>query len=160
MKKRGHIILAALLGFGFVFLSLWLGFKWFDFGIRSLLVMSAVIVFYSLLPDLDHKNSTITHWFFGIGILGLVYGIFGLLTGSGFGGLDYRIVLIGATGFLIVTYISSNFVPHRGKIHTVQMGIVACSGLWFLFQSVALCGLAYVAWHSHLFGDGYFFKIK
>jgi hypothetical protein len=158
MKKRGHIILGALLGFAFVFLTIYFGLKWFEINLLSILLMTAIIVVYSLLPDLDHKSSTITHWFFGVGILGLVYGLAGLLLSIRL--FNPIVVLVGSTAFLIITYIAANFLPHRGKIHTVQTGIALAAGLWFLFNSAAYCALAYVAWHSHLFGDGYFFKIK
>jgi hypothetical protein len=44
----------------------------FNFTWASVFGVTLIIAFYSLLPDIDHKNSTITWLFFGVGVLGLV----------------------------------------------------------------------------------------
>ena len=115
-------------------------------------------MFYSLLPDIDHKNSTITWWFFGIGVLGLVFGISELVLKKDF--VNPLLLLIISTGLLVFTYFAVNLFEHRGIIHSVPVGILSVLPLWFLLHSVGYCMLAYVAWHSHLLGDGYLFKVK
>ena len=156
MNKKGHWILGAVLCLLLIFITDYLGLNWYSFTLYSVPVMIFIIGFYSILPDMDHKGSTITWWFFGIGILGLIIGILLLLFKSG-GALS---ILLVSTIFLIVVFISAKVVAHRGFIHTVQVGIASTIPLWFIFHSFSYCVLAYVAWHSHLMGDGYFFKTR
>jgi len=156
MNKRGHWMLGIFLGLFFILLADYARAGWFKFDIVSLMVIASIILFYSILPDIDHKNSTITWWFFSIGIVGLVWGIILLMFRLG----DPRSLLIASTIFIIVTFVSAKIVPHRGFIHTVQVGIISVIPLWFLFHNFGYCLLGYVAWHSHLMGDGYFWKVK
>jgi hypothetical protein len=158
MKKRGHIILGAIISFLFIYLTLYLGFSWFVFSWKSLAIISAIVVFYSILPDVDHKGSTITWWFFGAGILGLIVGIVQLYFKVN--RPNPIVVLVFSTALLVFTFISGNFLKHRGLVHTVQVGLVAAFPVYFFFHSVFYASLAYVVWHSHLIGDGYFFKIR
>jgi hypothetical protein len=158
MKKRGHIIFAAILSFLFIYLTIYLGFSWFDFSWKSIAIVSLIIVFYSILPDIDHKNSTITWIFFGIGILGLVVGIALLLVKSA--KPEPVLILAFSTLFLVFTFVSGHFLRHRGIIHTIQVGLIAALPVYFLFHSIFYCVLAYVVWHSHLFGDGLWFKVR
>lgn len=158
MEKRGHLIFAVVLAFVFLLIIGWLNLNWFNFSLTSVLIMGAITVFYCLLPDIDHKNSTITWWFFGIGVLGLVVGMLGLA---------FKTSLFNAWTFMIVsailivfTYLAVTLFNHRGFIHTVQVGLLSIIPLFFIFHNLAYCALAYVAWHSHLLGDGYIFKFK
>jgi hypothetical protein len=156
MNKKGHWILGALLSLFFILVTGALNLNWFYFDIKSVFILVGIVIFYSILPDLDHKNSTITWWFFGVGILGLCIGIIQLLFSLG----NPASILIMSTIFVVITYVSAKVVPHRGFVHTVQAGILSTIPLWFLFHNFAYCLLAYVAWHSHLMGDGYIWKIK
>ncbi|MEK6886023.1 MAG: metal-dependent hydrolase [Nanoarchaeota archaeon] len=158
MQKRNHIIFGFFLCFIFILFLGFLKLEWFYFTASSIAIMAGVIVFYSLLPDIDHKNSTITWWFFGIGVLGLVFGISELVLKKDF--VNPLLLLIISTGLLVFTYFAVNLFEHRGIIHSVPVGILSVLPLWFLLHSVGYCMLAYVAWHSHLLGDGYLFKVK
>jgi len=158
MKKRGHIIFAAILEFLFVYLTIYLGFSWFDFTWKSIAIISAIIVVYSILPDIDHKNSTITWILFGIGIIGLIVGIFELI--FGLKKPEPLMVFVISTAILILTFVSGNFLKHRGIVHTIQVGLLASLPVYFLFHNILFPVLAYIAWHSHLIGDGLFFKIR
>jgi len=158
MKKRNHIIFAAILTFLFIYLTIYLGFSWFDFNWKSVAIVSLIIVFYSILPDVDHKGSTITWWFFGVGILGLIIGIAELYFKAT--KPNPLVILICSTGLLVFTFVSGNFLKHRGFIHTIQVGIAAAFPVYFFFHNVFYAVIAYVVWHSHLLGDGYLFKIK
>jgi membrane-bound metal-dependent hydrolase YbcI (DUF457 family) len=51
-------------------------------------------------------------------------------------------------------------LEHRGFMHSITAGVIMSIPLWFLFHSISLCLIAYAAWHSHLIGDGFLFKIK
>jgi hypothetical protein len=157
MKKKGHIIFAAILSFLFIYLTIYLGFSLFEFNLKSIAIITGIIVFYSILPDVDHKGSTITWWFFGVGIAGLLVGIIELYFKVS--SPNPLVVLIFSTALLVFTFISGNFLKHRGLIHTVQVGILATFPVYFLFHSLFFTALAYVVWHSHLLGDGYLFKI-
>lgn len=158
MKKKGHIIFAAIISFLFIYLTIYLGLSWFDINWKSISIVSIIVVFYSVLPDIDHKNSTITWWFFGAGMIGLLFGIFELI--FGFNKPQPLIVLSLATFLLLVIFISGNFLKHRGIIHTVQVGIMASIPIYFLFHSFFYPLMAYIVWHSHLIGDGFLFKIR
>lgn len=154
MQKRGHWILGTVLGLLFVLIADNLALGWFEFGVVPILIIAGIILFYSILPDMDHTNSSITWWFFAIGLLGVGFSIIEMLADFG----EPMPLLIMSTIFLIVTFISAKAVPHRGFIHTVQVGIISVIPLWFLFHNFGYCLLGYIAWHSHLMGDGYFFK--
>ena len=158
MKKRGHLILAAVLGIAFILFTGWLNLNWFTFSFTSVFAIAIIIAFYSLLPDIDHKNSTMTWWFFGIGILGLIIGIIELSLKINM--INPITILSLSTLLLAFTFISANLFEHRGFIHTVQVGLLSVIPLYFIFHSFGFCLLAYVSWHSHLFGDGYIFKIR
>ena len=158
MRKSGHIVFGLIVGMVFILFTCYLGFNWFNFSLKSSVAMFGIIGLYSLLPDIDHKASTITHWFFGLGILGVCFGILEMYIHIT--SIHPVMILIISSLFLLCTYVSSNLMKHRGKIHTVQLGILAVLPLWILFHSTAFCLLGYVAWHSHLLADGYLFKVK
>ena len=158
MKKRSHIIFGALLSFIFIYLAIYLGIGLFDFSWVSVLAISAIIVFYSLLPDIDHKNSTITWFFFGIGVLGLVIAIIEM--SFGINKINPLTIIILSTALLALTFLLPNIFEHRGIIHSIPVGVLSAVPLYFIFHSLFYCLLAYVAFHSHLLGDGYLFKFK
>ncbi len=158
MKKRNHIWFGFAVCFSLILLMGFLGWNWFYFSASSVIIMACLIVFYSLLPDIDHKNSTITWWFFGIGVLGLLAGIIELI--FKIDRINSITLLLFSTGLLVFTFVSANFFEHRGIIHSVPVGILAILPVWFLFHVSGYCIIAYAAWHSHLLGDGYLFKIK
>ena len=130
----------------------------FDFTWASVLGVTLIIAFYSLLPDIDHKNSTITWLFFGVGVLGLVIAIIEM--SFGITKINPLLLIVLSTILLVFTFLSANIFEHRGLIHSIPVGILASLPMYFVFHSFAYCLLAYVAWHSHLLGDGYLFKLK
>jgi hypothetical protein len=158
MKKVGHIIFAGILTFLFVYLMIYLGFSLFELNLKNIGVIAILVSFYSILPDIDHKNSSITWWFFGIGLFFLIFGILGIFFKLTF--FNPLLVVTLSASFLAIVFVSSNIFKHRGLIHTVQAGIIAVFPTYLIFHSLIFPLLAYIAWHSHLLGDGYFFKIK
>jgi len=158
MQKRNHIWLGGIFVFLFVLVLGFLNLNWITFTASSLLSIIFITVFYSLLPDIDHKNSTITWWFFGFGILGLVFGIIELIFNLNF--FSPLKLLFFSTLLLTATFIAVNVFEHRGFTHSIPAGLIAVVPLFFLFGGFFYCLVGYVAYHSHLVGDGYFFKIK
>jgi len=156
MNKKGHWVFGLIVSFIFILFTGYLELDWFRFSLSSILILIGIVLFYSILPDIDHKSGTMTWFFIGISSVGVVFGIFQFITGFG----NAVITLIISGLLLVFTFISANFMKHRGFIHTVQLGIVSVIPLWYLFGNIGYCILGYVAWHSHLLGDGYLFKIR
>ena len=157
MNHKGHWLFGAFLSLAFIGLTDLMNLGFFSYDIGSIAVIVCVVVFYSILPDMDHKSSTITWWFFGVGIFGLVIGILHLIFNLSY--VNPISLLIASTLFVVITFLSARWAPHRGFIHTVQAGVLSVVPLWFVFHSFAYCLLGYIAWHSHLIGDGYIFKL-
>lgn len=158
MQKCNHILFGFLFCLGFILLLGFFNLNWFYFSFSSALIIIGMVVFYSLLPDIDHKNSTITWWFFGIGVLGLVFGIIGVIFNlNNFNPIK---ILVISTLLLVFTYAAVNLFEHRGIIHSIPVGLLSVIPIWFLFHSFPYCILGFVAWYSHLLGDGYIFKLK
>jgi len=157
MKKLGHIIFGFVLCFVFILIAGALELEWFDFGAKSLGIMACIILLYSLLPDIDHKNSTVTWLFLGFAILGLIWGLLVLLMKQ-----DYSrglLIIVVSLVFLISIYVCANYFKHRGVIHSLLVGLLASIPLYFIFFfeiQYPLIGL--IAWYSHLLGDGFLFK--
>lgn len=158
MQKRGHLIFGAILGFIFIYLTIYLGIGIFDFTWASVFAVTFIIGFYSLLPDIDLKNSTITWLFFGVGVLGLVIAIIEM--SFGIEKINPLLIIVLSTILLVFTFLSANIFEHRGIVHSVPAGVLAAIPMYFVFHSFAYCLLAYVAWHSHLLGDGYLLKMR
>ena len=158
MQKKSHIILGILLAIIFILFLGWLKLDMIEFSLGSAGIILGITIFYSLLPDIDHKNSTITWWFFGIGIIGLIFGILNMKLGL----VDFSslLIIIFSTFLLAFTFLAVQFFEHRGFTHSIPAGIIASGLLFFLFHNIFYCVMAYVAWHSHLLGDGYIFKLK
>ena len=158
MQKKNHLWLGAVFVLGFIILLGWLNLNWISFSIGSLLSIVVITVLYSLLPDIDHKSSTITWWFFSIGVLGLVIGMIGVaLHITIFNGWAF---MITSTLLLVLTYLSATLFDHRGIIHSIPVGVLCSVPLFFIFNNVIYCIIGYIAWHSHLIGDGYLAKMK
>jgi len=156
MNKKGHFILGIVMGLFLIFITDLLGAGWYVFSLKSIIIMSVIVLFYSILPDMDHPAGTMTWWFLGVGILGLTIGVIQLVFRIG----DFKGLFVVSTLFLIVVFISGKVLKHRGFIHTIQAGILSVIPLWYIFNDFSYCVLGYVAWHSHLMGDGYLWKIR
>lgn len=157
MKKKNHITLAAIFVLIFILVLGYFEKDLILFTPNSIFLILVITIFYSLLPDMDHKNSTITWFFLGIGILGIVLGI--LETIFSIKLVNPVILIILSTLLLIATFVSVNFFDHRGFIHSIPVGLISVIPIYFIFGFGYSC-LAYVAWHSHLVGDGFFLKFK
>ena len=156
MNKKGHWIFGIILCLFFIFLTRIFGLKWFEINFSSVLIMLGLITFYSILPDIDHKSGTMTWWFLGISIIGLITGLIVMIFNFNIS----LILIIISTFLLIMIFISTHWFSHRGFIHTIWVGFLSIIPIYFLFNSIAYCFIGYLAWHSHLIADGYVFKIK
>ncbi len=158
MNKKGHLILAVAIALVFMFLNYNFNWNLIDSTWKSFFLILGVSCFYCLLPDIDHKNSTITWTFFGIGVLGLTIAMIELLFDKSY--ISPLRVFIFSGLLLIATFLSANLFSHRGIVHTVQSGIIASIPIGILLGNFVYSLFAYIAWHSHLLGDRYLFKIR
>ena len=157
MKKTSHILFAFFICFLFVLLIGWLSLNWFYFSLKSLLIIFFVIIFYALLPDIDHKSGTMTWFFLSVGILGVIAGVCFIV--FKFDMKFALLVLIFSSLLLLTTLVSANFLKHRGIIHSIPVGLLSVVPLFFLLGNLSYCIVAFVAYYSHLVGDGYLFKL-
>ena len=158
MNKKNHIIFGFFLSFLFILLFGFLSWDIFYFDLKNIVIICCIIVFYSLLADIDQKNSTIIWFFFGIGLLGLIAGIVMIILNNQ--NLNGLVIAFLSAIFLVITFMFPRLFSHRGIIHTIWVGLLALVPLWFIFHNQGYCILAYVSWYSHLLADGFIFKIK
>ena len=149
MESRNHLFFGLL----FFLLALSANFKFHFIIFNWLNIFICVLIFliYSLLPDIDHRNSNITWIFIDLSILGLIVGVIEYLYFHSFE------LLIFSFAILVLLLIFSGF-SHRGIIHSLFSGILFSLPLifsfgWFYFFVALVC------WYSHLLGDGYLFKV-
>lgn len=111
-----------------------------------------IAIFYSLLPDIDHKTSYIT-WFF-LFASWVCIGLNMLLK-------EYSYILIGFIILTITLICTSKFIPHRGPTHTLWFTVLTPLLLLFIPGiSVYALGVATFAYFSHLCLDKIPFKIS
>lgn len=151
MNKLGHLVVGFIVGFLYLFIINyfwgWYPLNLFNINIWGIYVI--IIFIYALLPDIDHKMSSITWLFFGLGIIGMIIAFI----------LNDKIIMGVSLGLIIMTYISAQYFPHRGPTHTIWFGALAAVPLYFLMNfKVALLG--FIIYYSHLAADGEFFKIN
>lgn len=153
MNRFGHIIFGACVSALFISIMTYFDSGWYSITFGSVLTFAIIILIYSLLPDIDHRGGTMTWWFIGIGILGVVMGIMQLIFSVG----TPTATLVISALLLIMTFLAAH-MRHRGFIHTIWAGILFSIPLYFLLDG-SYAFLGYVAFHSHLFGDGYILKM-
>lgn len=157
MKKKNHITFAAIFVLIFILTLGYFNLNLFSFTPISVFVMALLTIFYAILPDIDHKNSTITWVFIGIGVLGLIGGILEIYSGIKI--INSTLLIVFSTLLIVSTYVAVTFFSHRGFIHSVPVGLLAILPVYLTLGFGFSC-IAYVAWHSHLIGDGFLLKFK
>jgi membrane-bound metal-dependent hydrolase YbcI (DUF457 family) len=155
MHKINHIIFGIFCSFIFLFVLEIFGKK-IIFGPESFILLG-ISAFYSILPDIDHKNSTITWFFIGVSVLGMCYGFYKIFVAFSTFSLG---VAIFSFFILVLTFVCAYFFKHRGFIHSIGVGFVFCLPVWFLFESKIFFVVSFVSWYSHLMGDGFLWKWK
>jgi len=99
------------------------------------------------LSDIDHPISTVTWFFIGISIIGMIVGWY----------LKNDLLLAAFFGLLVFTYFCAHFVPHRGPIHSIPAGILFSIPIYFIF-GLPEALLGFICFYSHLCSDGEWFK--
>lgn len=151
MNKLGHLVV----GFGIssIFISImYLVFQWYPLSIQNLGLYALITFIFCLLPDIDHKMSSITWLFLGIGIIGVIL--------SSIFEDKYPFMLIISVALLLITFVLAKFAPHRGFVHTIWFGGACACLLYYPFHDWSLVALAGLNFYSHLVADGYWFKLK
>jgi hypothetical protein len=146
MDKAGHIFIGGALGTILVLLAHYF-LDWFEFNIINIILIIGIIYIYSLISDVDMKNSTITWTFIPVGIVALISGYV----------LNNNLFLLFGIGLITVTFLAAQFLPHRGFTHSILFGI-AVSLPWIYF-SWHYSLLAFICFYSHLIADEEYFKL-
>jgi len=155
MNAKGHLTVGIIVST--IVLALLLFFTDMNFSIFNLVFCPIIAILFCLLPDIDHPISTITYFFFGVGILGV-----SLITIDDYFslGLPYLgNILIASVILLVVTFIFAKFVKHRGFVHTIWFGALCAGSIYFLTGQWQHVLIGFMSFYSHLAADGLWFKL-
>jgi hypothetical protein len=123
---------------------------------KTLLFLVIIAYVFPILPDIDHRISTITWNFLGIGIAGVVISI--VNTYYHFINIGTPLIITSVI-LLLLTFVCARFAGHRGIIHTIKVGAMFAAASWFLTNDFVLCAIAFAAYYSHLVADGLWDKL-
>jgi len=150
MNRLGHLVTGFIVGL-LIIIGLNYFFGWYELELSNwiqIVIYFLIIIIYSLLPDVDHKSGTITWWFMGLGIGGIIYSLF----------IMDKIFFLYSLGLLTFTYVAAEYFSHRGFIHSIIFGLIASSPLYFIFGWPEAV-LAFACFFSHLCADKLWFKL-
>ena len=156
MNRNAHLVIGMITVLVVVLLTHWL-LGWFNMDIKTIISLICITYIFSLLPDIDHKMSTATWLFLGIGIVGIVISL--LNTQYHFSSYLNRL-MIPSIAILVLTFLAAKYAGHRKFIHTVWFGAILSSLIYLIIPEWRFCVIAMIAYQSHLMADGYMFKIK
>ena len=145
MNKTEHLIIGVVVGVILILLTHYF-LHWFDLSGFNFLILIFIIYIYSLLADIDHKNSTITWTFLFIAGIGIIYGMI----------IENNLYTLISVGLLVVTLLIAQFLPHRGFTHSILFGLLVSLPWIYLSYEYAL--LAFLCYYSHLAADEEWFK--
>lgn len=150
MNRLGHLLVAFIVGLIYLFIAnrFWGWYPLTIFNMSFWGIYMIIIFIYALLPDIDHKMSSITWLFLGLGAMGMIAAFV----------LNDKIIMGVSLGLIIMTYIAAQYFPHRGPTHTIWFGALAATPLYFLL-GIQSAVLGFIIYYSHLAADGEFFKI-
>jgi len=137
--------------------------NYFSLGWAEIPIVTAIILLYALLPDIDHKMSSITWVFLISGCLLFWLGYFHTKLPVISQYLPNDTTYFGGA-IMTLAIFSALLLPHRGPTHT----------LWFVILSpllillvpnlnapvIPLMIIAALACYTHLIADGYLFKLS
>ena len=146
MNRKEHLLIGFISGIVLIFITHFL-LGWFDYTLESICLYTIIIAIYCLLPDADHRNSTISFVFVGTSIIGMIVGYY----------YHNNQILFSSFALLVVTFIAW-IVGHRGFIHSITFGILVSVPLIYFF-SYQVAILAFVCFWSHLIADSEPFKL-
>lgn len=113
-----------------------ISYHYLTFTIQNFAWLLLIAFVFSLLPDVDIGTSLIRK------VLLIAFIIFIFFNGVGLIGIILGVIII------II-----QFLPHRGIMHTVIMGIFLAGLLWFFFHNWAFVVIALLNFLSHLVVD-------
>jgi len=147
MDKSHHLLVGAALG-AILILSTHYFLGWFDFkSLINIALLFLIIYIYSLICDVDLKNSTIVWTFIPIGLVITLLGY----------SFNSRLYFIIGFGLILITFLCAQFMPHRGFTHSILFGILV--SLPWIYVSREYSILAFLCFYSHLMLDEEFVKI-
>ena len=154
MNAKEHLTVGVIVSILVAVALLFLGYL--PLNIPNLIIVFIIAVLFCLLPDIDHPISTITYFFFGTGIIGMLLAIgddkFSL-------GLPYMtFMLYGSLALLVTTFIFAKFVKHRGFVHTIWFGALCATLLYLVTGQWQHSVIAFFSFYSHLAADKLWFK--
>ena len=155
MNHTQHAIAGAISVTVFIILMHIL-YGWFNIDIRTIISLICITYIFSLLPDIDHKMSTITWFFLGIGITGILISAIDMY--YSFIPIGYNI-MIPSIVLLVLTFVCAKYAKHRGVIHSIKVGMIFSVLSYFIIPDWRICIIAMLAYQSHLMADGYLFKL-
>lgn len=136
-----HLIPAVM-----IIVCLWI---FYDIGFYKSIIYSSILIFYSLLPDIDIGNSKVgkpARGLLAIASLGFI--VIGYVMKK----QDYFYIGVGVLVILVLLLL----VKHRTFFHTMYAGIILSLPLLFLGFSEMLLGVS--AYFIHLLLDGKIIK--
>ena len=149
MNHTQHAIAGAISVTVFIILMHIL-YGWFNIDIRTIISLICITYIFSLLPDIDTRASQITWLFLGIGIVGILISV--INSYYSFIPVGYNI-MIPSIVLLVLTFVCAKYAKHRGIIHTIRIGLVFSSLVYFIIPDWKLCIVAMIAYYSHLVCD-------
>lgn len=105
-----------------------------------------IIFLYSLLPDLDHEGSKITHFLLYVGVLFNALVVYGFWTGE----TPFKLIIFSA--ILLFAMIQFIRLPHRGFSHTLTCALLLTVPVLYFF-GLTFASIAFVSYWSHLWLD-------
>ena len=138
MNWKKHLLFGALifLLINFFYFYNSVPFNYFDF-----IVGISIIMVYSILPDIDHPLSNIT-WIF---ILSSI-----LMTLLYFLENNFLFIYLGIS-LLIFIFLTAKVCKHRGRIHSIIVGVLFSMPLYFIGINFFFYG--FIGYLSHLILD-------
>lgn len=132
-----------LFGFGLSFFLILLSGN-FHMGLipsdtMQFIIAIGVVLFYSILADMDIGTSVSRKILLGGGLLLIIYCFLARNAALG---------IVTSAVLLMMTFL----LTHRGRTHTIAAAVVLSLPLWYISWQVMVLGL--VAYLSHLFIDG------
>jgi len=143
MNWKAHIAGGFVLSLLFLFLNYNYKFIELETSFSFIILSVGIIMFYSLVPDLDHQISKLT---FIITVFMLFLCLYLVLI-KDFDKIIYLIVI------LIVLWLLPKIkgFGHRGHYHSIIFGIIVCIPILFISWKLSL--IAFISFFSHLLCD-------
>ena len=154
MNAKEHLTIGVIVSALVFTILLLLGY--IQLNLSNITIICIISVLFCLLPDIDHPISTITYFFFGSGILGMVIALINDKLSLGLPYMNF--ISVASLVLMVVTFIFAKFVKHRGFVHTIWFGALCAGSLYFLTGQWQHCVIAFTSFYSHLAADGLWFK--